>query len=770
MALDVGLVGSEALAGPREPVPARASSTRQRSLTYVSYVVLQLLQLVLLLRAAPRLFWYDDAQAQFGPMLWWLGRHLEDGRPPLLDPDQGVGGNLTADMQYGVLDPLHWVVQALAGTTDDLLVLSWAYGGACLLLLGTGALAVLLHHRVLPVLAVAGALGIASSGFLVWYGSSWWPLLWSVAWVPWLWLGMATRGWPGAALAGVATWALLTAGNPYAVPFALLLVLAQLWERYREAGSLREMLDAPLLGRLVACVGGAGIALPTVLTVLELAPMLGRLAYDPLVGNGAFGVTNAADVVLGGTTLLGQTNAWKGSIGLAPAMASMVVALPLLALVSWADAWRAKGVPTAAAVLAAAVTATQLPSVVLVFRYPLRHLALVQVFLALLALIAVTAAPRLTPTRLRVAAGLVLLQGLLAAFRAPLLLPWHVLAVGLAGLSLVAAVVLVRQARWTAAAAVVLLLGTSAGPLVGEQMMEAVAERRNLLAGSPAEADQPLRPLLEGYDLGTTVQSYRERAYAVDTSLTTIFYGGFPPDRGWQQGVVDGNGNLLAGLRPGFGSLASWQTRLQPHWCHDYQGASCSDPSALLAPVPGTDRPWVDVLSTDTVVLHEGAPEALRQHFDTTWRRAVVRGPWTEYQRDDGLPGRVTVAQGVEVSSEGWTAGLAYAGRPHDRYVVSTGSSGGSLLLRIPYFSGFRATLDGRPLPVSSADKAVLRIDLPAGVSSGALAVSYAPTGVRIAEVAWLAGALLVALGAVVAARPRLAGRRTAGDGQGAGR
>lgn len=762
MVLDAGVKPNPVSQSPVAGSVRSGLSKRQWPLVYAVYALLQGLQLLLLGRAAPRLFWYDDAQSQFAPVMWWMGRNLEDGRPPLLDPEQGVAGNFTADMQYGVLDPFHWLMQALAATTDDLLLLSWVYGGCCLLLLGFGALSVLLHYRVTAVLAVAGALGIASSGFLVWYGSSWWPLLWSVAWLPWLWLGMATRRWPGALLAGVATWALLAAGNPYAVPFALLLVLAQVWERYREAGSVRDLLDRDLLGRAVACVGGLIIALPTLLSAIELAPLLGRPLPEKLVGNEAFGVSNFADVALGGMTLLGQTNAWGGSLGLAPAMSTMIVALPLLALVSWRSAWQAPGVPTAALVLGLAAAATQLPTVVSVFRYPLRYLTFVQIFLALLAILAVSAAPRINRARLRLAFALVLVQGLLAVARAPELVEWHLVALLITAASLVAAVFVCRGTRGRALAGVALIMGASAGIHVAERMMESLEARRGAIASAPFDVGQPLRPLNEGYELGETVGEYRERAYSVDEVVTVLYYGGFPADRGWDFGVLDGSGNLFAGLRGGYGASASWQTELQKHWCRDYQGATCSDPRALLADVPGTDSPWVDVLSADTVVFHNGAPAMLRQHFESTWDTVDVRGPWTEYVRDDDLPGRVTVAKDVEVRESGWFAGLAYAGRPHDRYIVSTGDSEGLLVLRIPYFEGFRATLDGQSLPVSSVDQSVLTIELPPGVRAGSLAISYAPAGVRIAEGAWLVGALLLGVGAAVASRARPARRRSA--------
>jgi hypothetical protein len=65
------------------------------------YVALQVLFLLLLRRASPRFFWIDDQQAQYLPVFHWFGRNLTDGRPPLMSPDLGAGGNFVADPQYG---------------------------------------------------------------------------------------------------------------------------------------------------------------------------------------------------------------------------------------------------------------------------------------------------------------------------------------------------------------------------------------------------------------------------------------------------------------------------------------------------------------------------------------------------------------------------------------------------------------------------------------------------------------------------------------------
>jgi hypothetical protein len=757
------------------PVPppvsgARASGagpTRRRSplgllaATYGAYLVLQVLQLFVLSRLAPRFFWLDDSQGQFGPMLWWMGQHLQGGRPPLMAPELGMAGNLAADMQYGALDPLHWGLQALSRLTDDFLVMSWGFATLCAVLLGTGVITVLRHYGVAHWLAVAGALGVASSGFFLWYGGSWWPLMWSVAWLPWFWWGLTARRWAGPLVLGVSAWALLASGNPYILFFALALVGGQAFEQIRDGGGWRVLLQPLGLARIIAAVGGLLIALPTVLTTVELSSYMSRLAPDPLIGNAAFGVTNLADVLLGGPTLLGQTNSFGGVLPLVPAMYTLVFAVAAVAFVEWRRALRAPGVVTAGVVYLLAVVFTQLPTVVAMFRYPFRYLVVVQVMLPLLVLLGLRAAPVISRGRIAAAAGLVVAQTLLAAFRAPVFLSWHLLAGALTALAVAGLVVALRRTggagrprRW---AAVTVVVAISWGAVfLGEQMMVSLQERRNALDGVPAAADLPFRSLPAGRELGTTVDAYEERSLATDTSATVITYG-FEGDMGWSDGVLRSNGNLVADFLTGTGSYAVWHASLNERWCRTYEGNTCEDPAELLSPAGDTGTSWLELMSEDTVLLDREAPELLQEYFSREWTVVEEGAEYTEFRREDDLPGRITAASGVDVAQEAAEARLAYGDEPMGTYTVSTGADGGSLAFRIPYWPGLTATLGGEPVAVGALEDAVLRVELPAGLTDETLEISYVPIGERLLLPATVGGALLVLVASAWAA---IAGRR----------
>lgn len=736
---------------------------------YLLYFLVQALQVGTLLNMAPRFFWADDAVRQFGPMAWWLGRNLRGGRPPLMDPDLGMSSNLAADMQYGVLDPLHWIFQRIAGLFEDFAALSWFYGSVSVLLMGAGTLWLLLHYRVRSLFAVGGAIGTASSSFFLWYGSSWWPLLWSSAWLPWLWVGLVSRRWHGALVAGLATWAILASGNPYALPFAFLILVGQLWEQRRGSSSGREMMNAHLVTKLTACAGGVIAALPGLLTTIQIAPLMGRDRPEAVIGNHGFGVPNLADVIVGGTTLMGQTNVWGGSIPLAPAMATMILALPLLALVSWRKAIRAPGVLTCLIVYVAAIVFTQFPTSTGPLRFPFRYLVIAQIMLPLLALIAVSAAPKFDRDRLRLAGLLILGQFVLSVLRAPFLFGWHLGALALSVSAFVAVGHVLRkdERKRRAAAALTAIICVALGPLLGARMMISVQRRVNdaeerqarergdrATAGSdwaPDVGRAPFRTVYPGYQLGLTVEEYRSRTYAVDEALTVVAWN-FAEDSGWHSGVLAGNGNLITGLKTGFGSLAVWHKALNKHWCRDYVGATCGDHSRLLAQVSGTSRPWIDVLSGNTVVLQASAPREISEYFEANWDRRSKSEDWVEYGRRSTLPGRVAGAHAVAVDVSDWSAQPAYAGRPMDVYRVTTKDDPGSLITRIPYWPGLAATIDGNPVPVSSVDKAILKIDLPSGLSDAKLEIFYEPIGAKISAPATVLGIGVILLSALAMA------------------
>ncbi|RBY96442.1 hypothetical protein DQ237_07245 [Blastococcus sp. TF02-8] len=727
----------------------------------MGYLAAQLAQLIVLHRLVPRFFWLDDSQAQFGPMAWWLGRNLDNGIPPLVDPGQGASGNVTSDMQYGVLDPLHWLLWGVLGRQDNVLTMAWEYGATCVILLGLGVLALLRRHGVPGFVATAGALGVASSGFFLWYGSFWWPLMWGSAWLPWLWLGLSSRRPRGLLLTGLATWAVLASGSPYTIPFALVIVIAQAFEMRREAGGLRPLVHSrAFLGQFGALVAGVLVAMPTLLNAVQQSSYVERQSADEVIGNTGGQVPNLLDVLVGGPTLLGQTNAFNGAVGLVPAMATFLLGLPLVAMVRWRAAFSAPGLVTAGALALAGVIATQLPTVVGLFRYPFRYLVVVQIALPVLVLLGLAVAGTVTRRRVAVATGLVGVQLALAISRAPLLWPWHVAGAVVVAVALIAFLVSrSRVDRVGVLAAVVLVVLTAVPLVLAEKMMVVVQDRLNIERGFTGAAGQPYRdigvPDQSGAGaMGQTVREFRDRSILTDRTATVYAWGFFGDvfgsDRGWAKGFFPGNANLLAGATVGTGYVTSPHKGLAPILCTSYVGnVDCPSPTRLLNRVPGTDLPWIEALSSDTVALSRSVPEELRSYFDRRWEQVDGDGEWQTYRRPEEmrLPGRIAALDGVEVAREGWSVGLGRIDQPQEEYTVTTsGQSEGTVLLRVPYWPGYRATIDGEEVPVTAVDDALVEVTVPAGVRDGRLALTFDPIGAQLLYPSLAAGAGLMIL------------------------
>ncbi|MFW3171946.1 hypothetical protein [Geodermatophilus sp. CPCC 206100] len=752
-------------AGPRH----RGSRGRATLLALGGYVLLQGVFLVVLRAISPRFFWLDDQQAQYVPVFHWLGRHLEGGRPPLLDPELGAAGNYLADPQYGVLDPLHWAIVWAVGHVDSLTRATWLMGGGTVLLCGAGVLLLLRRLGAPAALAVGTALAVASSGFFLWFGSSWWPLLWSTAWLPWFWLALVSRSWRGVLGAGVTAYVLGAAGYPYNLVVAGVLVVAVVIEHWRHGDRDDRR---PLLWRLVAAAGGLVASSASLIAAQQLSPHTQRIVPESASGNTGAQIPNLLDVVLGGVTLTpSQSGTWGGFLLLMPAAATAVFAVPALALVDWRAALRRPGVLTALVMTGVALLLTQMPTHVGPFRYPFRYLTAVQLFLPVLAVVAVSAAPLLTRRRVQLGLGLVAAQLLLALLRAPALLGWHLLAAAAGTAGVLALVLVLSRGRWHRWAATGVVLAALAGPLLGLGSATTIARIDESDRGVEATGE-PARQLPVRTEWGATVPEFRDRLVAPGRALTIPVWDGHGEGDGWAAGVLPGNANLLADMRTGFGYIASGHRGWVEHWCLTYVSAvetteECL--AGLLETVPGTDVAWIDAMSSDEVLLSPSTPRQIRAHFRQEWTRASDVAGFTGYRRSEPLAPRVTYAgEGVEeLTGTGAADDPAYAGRPLNTYRVSTGEDGGTLVLRIPWWPGLEATVDGRPVEVSAIEGTVTQVTLPADLDGAGLEVRYEPGGARLLVPALLIGGVVV-LGAV-AAEVRGRGTRRAATSGGRG-
>lgn len=699
----------------------------------------------------PRFFYLDDKQLQYLPVFRWLGQ-APGLLPPLLDPDQGMAGNFVADPQYGVLDPAHWLVYAATLLSDNLNTVSWVISVGAIVVLGLGVCAITTEYGVRPGWSAAGALAVSTSGWLLYVGASWWPMVWGTAFLPWLWWGVASRSRYGPVVAALAGYLVVASGYPYALPFAVAVVLAVMADWWLVDTREHRVLTRRRVGTLVCAAGGALAGSCNLIVASRLLDVAHRAGGAPRsTGNHGTFIPNFVDVVVGGTTLHGHVPSVWGNILTLPAFATAWFVLPLLAVVDWRRAVRQRGSVAAIVLVVVSVAATQLPTDVGTLRYPIRYLADVQLFLPVLTVLLLRKGMVLTPGRVLVAASLVGTQFLLAVARSPVFSGWHLAAAVLVAICLVVVLRCRRPERHRALAAV-LVLSVALLPQVGAQA--AVTAKRRLSTVMPVgPSPLPTFGAHDSQEWPISERGYRAAAWQPDLDATVVVpSAGVGPSLGLSRGILLGSANLFSGTQPGFGYTTVGQDAWAELWCADYLGQSGTCPDVarkLLRTAPGTDVTWLDVLAKDTLLLSDEAPESLRTAMGSlsTWKFGGHRKHYDVYVRTHPTPGRATWrSEGVR------TLRPVSVGPTTQRYVVSIDAEKTQqVVFRDTWWPGYRATLDGRRIPTRPLEGAVVAVDLPPGRYEAELDVRYVPDGFRAGLVVAALGSLLVSVGLLLA-------------------
>lgn len=703
----------------------------------------------------PRFFFIDDKVLQYLPVWHWLGQHASWSGVPLVDPDQGSGGAFAADLQYGVLDPFHWALAAVLGRMDGLNAAGWGLQILGVYVLGLGIVLLCRRLGASPAWAALAALGAANSGFLLWFGGSWWPAVWGTALLPWLWWALIGRTRWAVPVAAVAAYLLVTSGYPYTLPFAGVVVVGVLAERIRHRRDWRLWRDRPLVTRVLGAAAGLLLGLPGILTASAMTKVSARAAAVLVPqGNSGYFIPNLADVLIGGPTTSPEAFGWWNTIMPSAAAATGWFVLPVLALVRWRRVrefglGRIEGVLTGGLLVLVAVVATQLPTDVGSFRLPMRYMLEVGVFApVVVAVLASAVGLSFTRGRLLAAGGLVVLQTALAVFRYPALVGWHLAALAL-GLAALAGLAFTWRRARTASLAV-LLAATLVAPLVS---VAAAVGARNVeadAAGLP-RTGTPDHGMWDAGVWPASVGAIRARAVQPNLNATVIVWSGEADDRGLSTGVPVGSSPLYSGMRTSFGYSSVGQAGWIAHTCQDFlgeiggggpgtmTGVDCSNPVAnLLAPAPGTGLDWLELLSKNTLLLDDRTPPQVAQSLAGRWRLVGPEGGFQRYERITPTVGRIT-----------WTsAGVSglravTVGTDSERYDVRWSGDTARLVTRIPWWPGYRATLDGKPLAVQVVDRAVVAVDLPRGGGSGQLRIFFVPPHHRIGLAAVVLGALV---------------------------
>lgn len=680
---------------------------------------------------------WDDTAGAGLPNWLQMAQSVSDGRVPLLQLEMWRGGNFAGEGVGGVWNPVILAMALFTYAIDNMAIaIALAKTGFMLIMAG-GLYLLARNYRVRPTLAATLGAMIPLSGYSFFVDTTTWlNALILTAFTPWLWWAARRAlhhdgSYIWIVVAGYLSCSL---GNPYGLlstAFVMLGVLVEAW----------------VVGRRNKIVGLvlSGVAV-LLLNVLIYLPLLSTSSVgyraNSTTFNDEFLAPNLTDLLLASTP---SAQPFVRTFGLpfmtVPGMYLAFFVLPLLPWIRWrafAAQWR---MLTAVFVFGGAYLLLTLgPSQVWMFRWPLRLIDFVWLAVALLFVVAVNAGLHRDRFKQRSIATVVIvfLGAYLAWADVPQQLRRHVLT-ALIVVALVALIVkfdvLGKIGYATMAVGTLLILGLQVYWFPGFY---------NVINYQFPNSRAELHERFDKYD-GLVVQ-------IADIGL--VGPRDLVPDRAYRD-MLFGNMYATAGVESTTAYSGIGFTKFDALLCTMYQGSiTCPEAWDQLWKRPkGYSVPLADLMRAETVVVQNKLLDLRGEEPPAGWRRATEdedSGLATVWERVDPLPnpdGRVSDASGgVEVRSDEMVNStderVAFDRLDRDQP--------GRLTFARLAWPGYTATLDGETLRTHSGPAGLLQVDLPRGVDTGEVELTFTPPGMTASIGAYGAGVVLtIGLGVV---------------------
>jgi hypothetical protein len=689
-----------------------------------------------------RVFYFeDDSAAQFLPMWFHLGQVTRSGTwPVLFDPNSWMGGNYSAEALFGIFNPIEVANQILVSYLPDLAVAAIIVKTEFLAFLALGVYLVAREYGAKRWAAAPLAIALPFSGFTFYYeAGAWLSGLIAFSFLPHVWWSVrrAARGKLNPIWAFVIGALIVTVGNPYGV-LGTVVVLGALMIEF---GLRRDWAAVRRIVLIGICIG---LVVPLVfLPLLGTSAVTWRAAHHGILNDGTF-VPSAGDLLNMSMPTYRPSIHIGARLIAVPGTYLAWFVMPLLPWLKW-RALRSKVRLLVGPIVIAVVylLLTLGPSDLWMFRWPLRLIECGYLALAVIFAVALSAGLRSTQVRRRAfGSGFILIASTYLAWAGrPGLLSQHLKALVLVGALVAAAVWASRRGGRTLGA--VLAAGTALTFLL--QFM--------LIPGNGNGAY---------YDFPHSVQSLRDRfgAYrgptlqlASDSGRRQLIMNGpvavsgkpgpITKDELWQHFLV-GNMFLPAGVNAvnaytglGYAEFSRW-------FCMGYVGQVCGNAyQRLFRPTPLGGLSMADLLRLKTVVVDNRLFPNFRvrdgwhvQRSDYLATVLVRDGPTTKWP--DGRLGYASP----------WLTVQSDVSSPTSETVRFTGDgTGGTFAFARLNWPGYKATLNGRSVPLTTAPAGLLEVDLPAGTHGGTLTLHWSPPGLRVGVVSaglGLLGALML--------------------------
>ncbi|WP_244976265.1 hypothetical protein [Nocardia huaxiensis] len=718
-----------------------------------------------------RHFYTDDTESQYAPMWVMLGRALREGRFPVLVPEQWMSGNYTME-EAGLFNPPQLLIDLIAPSVPNLAVYATIVKLLFSILAGLGVYRVCLAYGARPEWSAVAGVAFPFSGFFLFFDTaSWMTALTGTAYMLHAWASSVryVRG-PGGS-DGPGGGSLRNHGGTRGrrhgyggpIPVFVFLYLAISVQYIFPAVESVLMLAAVAVGEMVLSGRASGGSWKSWAAwrfwLLSWAPV-GRLAAVALCAGLAGLLTFlpsmlSAKVSWRGTAQINNDqfltvpwseslnaslpsampafSSWWGYVQPLPMTYIAWFLIPALAFVDWRRArehWKEFISIALFAIMALMWTAG--PGTIGPLRWPARVLPMVAIGLLVLVCVLLGRFGTVREWRNRaVAAGVLILLLWVRTFSAdPHDVIEHVIA-ALVVAGLTAGVVWLARTRGSAAAALMTLAAVF--PIAWYQVHNI---QPNLMQWHlPADRQEAMAafPKFEGTTLQLGDRGLLQRGDdSLDRAYGSLVFGNYAKDLELQyvQGYTP-NGHFY------FGEML----------CMRWDGSTCPDAyRRLFAPDPATGRTVADLMLLDRIVLQRAMfPDARNQPAPDGWHWADYPGheQWISVlERDNGfistVNGRVSDTQGVTATSLGETA-------TSSKVRVSAADGGRVVFARLGW-PGYRATLNGKPIPIDTVSRVFVSVNIPAGTSNAELELTWRPPGWKIGVATGAAGLAGLAL------------------------
>lgn len=712
-----------------------AVTARRSAVPAIAMLAATLLGAVLPVLVTPNFYYWDDTAAAAVGVWHRVAEGVLSGEFPLLNLDMWRGGNFAAEAATGMLNPVMLGLMLVTYPINNIAV-AMTLAKVALLLIASGGVYVLARgHGASGWMSAVAGTALSLSGWAIFMdGAAWINGTAIMAFAPWAWWALrrciqdAVRA-RDVIIAVVLSSLLPSTGNPYGLLILAIVFLALGVETLiqRRARRLTSLILIGLSILLLSVI----VFLPFVLT----SPYGNRAESG--IWNDEFLAVGLNDIAgMSTPTHLPSIAMWGGFMQFPGTYLAWFV-LPLLPWLKWrwlSTAWRdISSVLTFGAVSFVLVLG---PSQLGMFRWPARLLPFL--YLAIIVFFAVAASRGLATNLLRLRSvlsiAIVLVGVWIAVSDKPYSLSWHALAT-LATIIAVLVVALWARREWVRG---VVMLVTSIGFLAVQLALSPA--NVNVANYELPESRSAIQDQFAEYQGGTVVEVFDVNSEVAGNS----------PEVRWSS-LLPGNMPAVAGFASTTAYSGIGFTKLDEALCTTYNGGSCAQLWDRLWKVPedGNGHLLVDLLGADTVVV---STEAKRSpETPDGWTLAEDRGDAAVFTRDSPIAGdgSVTAADdGVTVSDD------SFVGAVGERVVVDT-TSGGRLYFGRIAWPGYTVELDGKSLSPDSGPAGLLTVELPEGLDSAVVTVSYSPPGFVIGLAAAGAGVLIAAVAVLLVVRDR---------------